>query len=332
MSTPSVSVVVCARNEYTNLSQLLPLLTTQEYPDYEVVVVDDRSTDETEDYLRNSEQAGSRIRYVRVKEIPDHVNSKKYALTLGIKAARNEIILVTDADCRPAGTQWIKYMAGCIDNSTDIVLGYSPYQKVPGALNRFIQYETLLTAFQYLGWAMAGKPYMGVGRNLSYRKSMFINNKGFNQHIGITGGDDDLFVNRHASPTNTRVVLNPEAFMESLPKRTWKAYFNQKLRHLSVGRYYKLRDKLRLGMFSLSHILVWVIGLVLCSIPETRWPGAGILALRTIVFVVCLSRVSRMLQSRLNAMQLIFLDFIYVIYYLSTGLTALAKKRISWRN
>ena len=327
-----VSVVICARNEHENLRQLLPMLATQEHPDFEVILVDDRSDDGTEEVVRAFVTVDSRFRYVRIDRTPDHTNPKKYGLTLGIKAARHEAILLTDADCRPVSTQWVASMSRHLDASVDIVLGLSPYERRAGLLNSFIQYETLLTAFQYAGWALRGKPYMGVGRNLCYRKSMFLNNKGFNSHIGITGGDDDLLVNRLATAANTILMVHPDSFTQSIPKVSWRDFFRQKLRHLAVGKHYQGDDKLRLGFFMLSHLLVWVLGFTLLFFPETRMVALSLLGVRGAALVLCLDPLRKLMAPKIPRAYLIFLDFVYMFYYLSTGVAALTTKRISWKN
>jgi glycosyltransferase involved in cell wall biosynthesis len=164
----------------------------------------------------------SRLKMVNIDSTPAHVNGKKYAITLGIKAAKHDWILLTDADCRPNNEQWIRVVSERCSEDKNFVLGYSAYEKRPGFLNLFIRFETLLTAIQYIGFALAGNPYMGVGRNLAYRKSVFLENKGFNNFLSVTGGDDDLFVNQHATAKNTAVVLGRRCTCEFVPKNNVK--------------------------------------------------------------------------------------------------------------
>src|SRR5690606_2290123 len=113
----------------------------------------------------------------------------------------------------------------------EIVLGYSPYFKYPGLLNRLIRFETTHTAMSYVSYALRGNAYMGVGRNVAYTKSLFYKGKGFNKHMHIKSGVDDLFVKRIATRTNTVIYLHPDALMLSVPKETWKIYYKQKARH-----------------------------------------------------------------------------------------------------
>ena len=175
-----VTVVVCARNELANLTELLPLLNSQAYPNFEVLVMDDRSTDGTDTYLENDIAHHSRIRFIRIDKEHEHITSKKYALTIALKKALYPTVLLTDADCRPTSVNWLAQMVAPLTNPDKaIVLGFSPYEHRPGFLNLLIRAETLFTAVQYVSLALAGQPYMGVGRNLAYRTQTFFDNKGF---------------------------------------------------------------------------------------------------------------------------------------------------------
>ncbi|MEP2023260.1 glycosyltransferase, partial [Reichenbachiella sp.] len=196
-----VSVIVCAHNELDHLKKLIPILLKQSHADFEIVIVDDRSDDGTYDYLLGNQS--DKLKFARVDQVHDHINAKKFALTMGIKAASNDIILLTDADCLPVSENWISQMTGSFRKDVQYVLGVSPYEKSKGLLGQFIQFETQWTAMNYIGFALAGNPYMAVGRNLAYRKSSFLDHKGFSKIQHITGGDDDLIVNDHATKSNT---------------------------------------------------------------------------------------------------------------------------------
>lgn len=331
-NTPPVSVVVCAHDEEANLRELVPLLLAQDYPDFEVIIVEDRCNDATYDYLLEATSVNPRLKMVRVKHLPEHVTGKKYALTLGVKAAAHEWVLLTDADCRPAGNQWIRSMAAGMTPDKQIVLGYSPYQRSSGYLNAFIRFESLITATQFVGRALLGTPYMGTGRNLAYRKALFLDNKGFHGHLNITGGDDDLFVNRHATGANTAVCLGEPSIMRSVPEQTWKAFFYQKKRHLSVGKLYRWRDRWMLGLFSVTWILSWAM-LPFVLMPQYVAYGAWVgMVIRILLLTWLVHRASRRLGEPFEAWKTPLLDFNYAIYYLGTGLSALVSKRIRWKN
>jgi glycosyltransferase involved in cell wall biosynthesis len=330
--TPPVSVIICAHDEEQNVRELVPLLLNQDYPNFEVIIVEDRCNDGTYDFLLEATRKDKRLRMVRVSHLPAHVSGKKFALTLGIKAATSEWLLLTDADCRPVTDRWIRSMAAHFDERAEIVLGYSPYKHLPGYLNSFIRFESMLTGIQFVGWAQLGKPYMGVGRNLAYKKELFLRNKGFNKFLSLTGGDDDLFVNGNATAFNTRVALGADAIMPSIPKETWKEFFYQKLRHLSVGRRYRFSDRVMLGIFSLSWILTWMFTLPVVftegGIYYYLW--AGMIAREILLAVLC-KAASRALGDAVEWWKMPVLDFNYAIYYLGTGLSALKSKQVRWK-
>jgi glycosyltransferase involved in cell wall biosynthesis len=329
---PPVSVVVCAHDEEANLRHLIPLLLEQDYPEFEVIVVEDRCNDGTYDYLLEATRQHPRLKMVRVKFLPEHVTGKKYAITLGVKAALHDWVLLTDADCRPAGSQWIRLMAAHMSPERQIVVGYSPYLREPGYLNSFIRFESLITATQFMGRALLGSPYMGTGRNLAYRKALFLDNKGFNGHLAVTGGDDDLFVNRHATSANTAACLGMDSITRSIPERTWASFLHQKKRHLSVGKHYRRRDRWKLGLFSMTWILSWAL-LPVMLLPVGLASGAWVaFVVRVLLLSALVHRASRKMGEPFEAWKTPLLDFNYAIYYLGTGLSALASKRIRWKN
>lgn len=334
-----VSVLVCAWNELENLRELLPLLDAQEYPLFEVLVLDDRSWDGTEDFLKEQTEGWPHVRFIRIdKEFP-HITPKKYALTMGMKHARYPVALMTDADCRPTGTDWIASMVGQLSAGKDIVLGFSPYYKEKGLLNWFIRCETFYTAVQYLSLARVGRPYMGVGRNLMYRTALFFEHKGFYQHKHIVGGDDDLFINQTATSTNTAINLDPESFVYSFPKTTWSEWFRQKRRHLSVGKHYQRGNKIRLGLLSASHVGVWCIGTI-----TLLWGMftqdllllqilGGVFALRWLIQTLILSGINNRLDRTVGWLSFIFMDLALFVYYMGmSGLVlSRSKKKVLWR-
>ena len=258
---PPVSIVLCAKNEFINLKKNIPLIINQDYPEFEVVIVNDASDDETIFLLEDLERDHKHITIVNITQDLNFFKGKKFPLSVGIKSAKYENLLLTDADCTPASPNWIKKMAGNFSNSKEVVLGYGKYQQEPGWLNTVIRFETLMTAIQYFSYAIMGTPYMGVGRNLAYKKSLFLKNNGFIAHYNIDSGDDDLFINEVANKRNTSIAIDPESFTISQAKKTFMEWWLQKRRHLSTSKYYKFKHKFLLGLYSFSLILA-----VLCFI------------------------------------------------------------------
>ncbi len=327
-----VSVIVCAHDEEPHLRELIPVLLNQDHPAYEVIVVNDRSNDGTYDLLLEETKKNNRLRMVHIDRAPAHVNGKKYALTLGIKAAQYDWVLLTDADCRPVNDQWIKTMSTKFADDKSFVLGYSSYQKKSGFLNLLIRFETLFTAMQYIGYALAGNPYMGVGRNLAYRKSVFLEHKGFNNYLGVTGGDDDLFVNQHVTKQNVTTALGTDALIVSFPKETWGEFYRQKIRHLSVGKHYKAMHQILLALFFATHSITWCAGLTLLFFQATIGWAAIALIFRTLLLSLAIRQASGRFGQKFEWWAVPVLDFVFVIYYLSTAPVALITKKIRWKN
>jgi glycosyltransferase involved in cell wall biosynthesis len=267
----SISVIVCAKNEEENVVDFIPLLAEQNYPDFEIVLIDDASSDATLDIFEGFEKKYPNVRLVKVKNNEAFWGNKKYALTLGIKSAKNDYLLFTDADCYPTSKEWITAMSSQFTMQKTIVLGYGGYEKIANSfLNKLIRFETLLTAIQYFSWAKAGHPYMGVGRNLAYKKEEFFNVNGFINHIQVRSGDDDLFINEAATAKNTTIAYTPESFTYSKPKNKYKDWLIQKRRHVATANYYNTLDKVQLGLFYCSQLLFIVLPIILLSF-QFRW-------------------------------------------------------------
>lgn len=332
-STPQeqgVSVVVAANNELENLKKLLPKLIKQDYNLFEIIIVDDRSSDGSFEFLLESTAKYNNLKVLTVSDLPNHLDAKKYAITLGIKSATYDQILLTDADCEPASSKWIASFAQAWSNKSSFILGFSPYQKQPGLLNYFIRFETLLTGIQYLSAAALGKPYMGVGRNLCYSKSLFLANKGFHGIQNIRGGDDDIFVNKYANGSNTKVLLNEESNTYSIPKKNVKKYFIQKTRHLSVGKYYSSKSKIILTIFTLTWILTW--GLLPFELLFTKnlILPLGFLLGRYILMATTFGIFLKKSRVKFNLLGMMLLDFMFVLYYFVAATKTLFTKQVKW--
>ncbi len=244
---PPVSVVICSKDESENLQKFLPSILEQDYPNFEVIVVNDGSTDTTSEVLSIFKQNYSNLYETYIPQSTEIISRKKLGLTLGIKAAKNEILLFTDADCKAVSNKWISEMVKNFTPETEFVLGCGLYMYEKSFVNRLISYDTLTIALQYLGFAFAGKPYMGVGRNLAYRKSTFMSHKGFAGFLHVQSGDDDLFVNAWATTENVKVETSAESVTVSIPKKTFKEWISQKDRHLSTSSMYKKADLWRMA-------------------------------------------------------------------------------------
>lgn len=327
-----ISVIVCAKNEEENVKKFIPLLAEQNYPDFEIVLIDDASSDETLEVFEEFEQKYQNIRLVKVENNEAFWGNKKYALTLGIKAAKKEYLLFTDADCYPTSKEWITTMASQFTTEKTIVLGYGGYEKIENSLlNKIIRFETVLTAVQYFSWAKAGLPYMGVGRNLAYKKDEFFNVNGFIDHIQVRSGDDDLFINQAANKSNTTISYTPESFTYSNPKESYKDWFTQKRRHVSTAEHYKFFDKFQLGLFFVSQLFFFLLVIILLAF-QFQWIAvAAILATRyTVVWTVIGFSAGKLKE---NDIKIWFpvLEIVLIITQINIFITNIFSKPVYWK-
>ena len=279
----AVSVVICARDEADEIEKNLPGVLAQHYRStHEIVVVNDNSQDDTKFLLEGLYKDFKQLHNVELKQEAVHIPGKKFPLSMGIKSAKHEVLLLTDADCIPSSENWIKKMQAAFHSGIEIVLGYGAYKKEKGLLNKIIRFDTFHTALQYFSFALGGMPYMGVGRNLAYKKELFYRQKGFAAHHHLPGGDDDLFINGCANSNNTTVVIDQEAFTYSTPAKRWSEWLAQKERHNATGKYYKPLHKWVLGAYMLSQFLFYP--LFVCAILTFDWKWVlGVLVLKLLL-------------------------------------------------
>jgi cellulose synthase/poly-beta-1,6-N-acetylglucosamine synthase-like glycosyltransferase len=311
-----VSVIICARDEDENLARNLPGVLVQQYPStYEVVVINDNSLDDSKYILQELKKTFKGLNVVELTQEAVHISGKKYPLSIGIREAKHEVLLLTDADCVPASEQWIEKMQAAYDENTEIVLGYGAYHKKKGLLNKLIRFETFHTALQYLSYALAGIPYMGVGRNLSYKKSLFFKAKGFSSINNIPSGDDDLFVNKAATKLNTTVVIDPDAITRSIPKTTWTSWLRQKSRHYTTAKYYKPKHKWLLGLYFATQFSFYPLLVAVIIFFDWRF-ALCVFGLRLITQAVVLHQSMKKLGEKDLWPWFILLDMWMFFYYL----------------
>lgn len=314
-----VSVIVCARNEYQNLKDFLPIVLNQDYPIFEVILVNDDSDDETEFLMRDLLREYPHFRVVNINRAVSFIKGKKFALSIGIKEAKYNHILLTDADCKPVSLQWIQTMQQGFTHEKQLVLGYGRYEKSKGLLNRLVRFDTVNTAMQYLSYSLFNHPYMGVGRNLSYTKQLFEQHKGFTSHYAIPYGDDDLFVNKVAKGKNTIPIYSVDGQTESIAPKTWGNWFRQKKRHLDTGRYYRFATKFSLSLNAASALLFYVafvVSLVFAFHPIQNIDliiVGSLFLVRSLSLIIIFANVCKKLNEKGLAWMVLFFDLIFVV-------------------
>lgn len=327
-----ISVILCAKNEEENVKKYIPLLAKQNYPDFEIVLIDDASRDETLDVFEDFEKEYPNVKLVKVENNEAFWGNKKFAMTLGIKAANNPNLLFIDADCYPNSNNWISEMSSRFTNEKSIVLGYGAYEKIEGSfLNKLIRFETLLTATQYFSWAKIGKPYMGVGRNLGYKKEEFFRADGFVKHMKIRSGDDDLFVNEVADNKNTAVCVSDDSFTYSEPKTSYQSWFTQKRRHVSTAKHYKNFDKIQLAVFYCAQLLFFILMIILLSFRYEWQIVLGLIGFRYLFTWITLGFSAGKLIEKDVMYWYPFLEILLIFTQLNIFLTNSISKPIHWK-
>jgi len=323
--THPVSVIICARDEAANLVKNLPGALVQEYKTtHEVIVVNDNSLDESKYILEEYQRTFKQLQLIELKQEARFIPGKKFPLSIGIKTAKHEIVLLTDADCVPASEFWIEKMQDGFNNGIEIVLGYGAMHKKKGFFNKIVRWETFHTALQYLSFAKAGMAYMGVGRNLSYKKSVFFRHKGFSAHNHVPGGDDDLFINNAATKKNTTIVIDKDSFTLSEPPNNWKQWISQKKRHYTTSKYYKPLHKFLLGLYAFSLFLFYP--LFITSLFIFSWKLTLIaFAIRFIAQAFVIFKTTDKLDEKDLFPWFVFFD-LWMFFYYSMFATSLFKK------
>ncbi len=327
---PPLSTIICAKNEQYNLEKNIPELLQQQYDaPFELLLVNDNSEDDTKHVMQWMSRDHPRLKLINIERKNKESAGKKYPLSIGIREAKHGHLLLTDADCLPVSHQWATKMAGAYQPGIDIVLGYGPYEKHPGFLNKVIRFETFHSALQYLSYALAGHPYMGVGRNLSYKKDLFSQHKGFASISHIPGGDDDLFISKAATGTNTAIMIDTDAHTMSIPKKTWAAWKHQKTRHYSTSKYYRFKHKFLLGLYSFSQFLFYPLLIATAFI--FNWQIAlSILVVKSGIQYLVFSKAMKKLNESDLTGWIFLMDIWMIVYYLLFANTLWKKEKKTW--
>lgn len=325
-----VSVIICARDEADNIVKNLPGVLVQSYPtSHEVIMVNDNSSDDTKYLLEELRKTFKNLTPLQLNQEAKLMAGKKFPLSMGIRTARYETLLLTDADCVPASEHWMQLMQDGYNPETEIVLGYGAYHKQNTLLNKLIRFETFHSALQYLSYALAGVPYMGVGRNLSYKKNVFLSNKGFASINHLPGGDDDLFINKVANKKNTSIVIDADAHTLSDAKKTWEEWYAQKNRHYSTAKYYREKHKFLLGLYSATQFLFYPFA-ILAIVFFNWWMALAVFAVKLILQAFIYFKSMKNLNESDLFPMFLFFDLWMCVYYLLFAPSLFKKEKKTW--
>lgn len=314
-----ISVVVYAKNESENLRKHLPALLTQDYPEYEIIVVNDGSTDESDNVLKAFELEYGHLYHTYIPEDAKYLSRKKLALTVGIKAAKHNIILFTEANCEPLSNRWIASISNSYKTETEIVLGFCAYRHTKGFMHKLIAYDNLINGLRYISSTLKRNPFTGNGRNLSYRKELFFQHKGYYKSLALHAGDDDLFINEAASKRNTEIVYSPDSITQMSKVEYAAVWKEMKVSRAATQRFYKggnlsfyRLEEVTYFLFLLAVIATMVVGIY------GNWlisAIAGLLfVLRYIAKAVILHKSAKMLQQKSTTGLLFVLEFVQIFF------------------
>ena len=328
---PQISVVISAKDEDLNLQKFLRRILMQNYPKFEVVVVDDGSDDDTYYVLKDFQNDFKNLNVIRLGETVNFYSGKKFPLSIGIRSAKYEHLLLTDADCFPTSPNWIKEIAAGFSENKSIVLGYGKYKTQKGLLNKLIRFETINTAIQYFSFALRGLSYMGVGRNLAYKKELFLKNKGFSKYYTKLSGDDDLFINQVANAKNVSISINPESFTISRPKAKFKDWVKQKRRHLTTSYSYKIKHKILLSLYSSATLIFYVSFIASLSTTNNFYLIFSLFIIRSIIFIVILKKIMQKFEEKNFLIYSLFFEIFIITFLGFLFLLNIISKPAKWK-
>lgn len=312
---PPVSVVLTARNDAAWLKENLVYLLEQDYPNFEVVVVDYLSHDDTQFVLKLLHDYYPHLKIVPFKEDVNLFQGKKYPLSIGIKSAANDILMLADPDCTPKNLLWLRGMVrGYRNKETQIVLGYCGVKRTKTLLGCLQQYDALTYGARYLGSALLGHPYTGSGRNLSYRRSFFFRQGAFIRHYDVADGSDDLFVYQNADRRNTAICINANACLSAEPKKRFAAWHNERRHRVATRNRHSIKDRLHEALPNIANTLLIAAAVLLLLRDTLPWPVlAAAVALKWAWQIVCLSRLTKRFDGGLVHLAAPLLEIYFII-------------------
>lgn len=261
---PPVSVVLAARDESHLLIKSLPVLLSQDYPNYEVVLVNDNSIDETSDLVKEFKNTYPNIHYVDMTSSISNIRGKKFPLAIGIKAAKNEVVVLTDASSIPSSPYWLQHIAGRFTRKTRVVFGGVSVIRKSGFINALMRFDAVRNIITSFSYTLAGMPVMANGRNLAYTRTLFLKNKElFMAQPRMPYGDDDIFMNKVAATATCDVEPDSDALI-SQTGLTPSRWFQQKKASFVTRSYYTTGSRILLKAYNFLSFLFYAA--LVCTI------------------------------------------------------------------
>lgn len=328
---PPLSVIIAAKNDEYNLKNKLIEILEQDYPKYEVIVVNDASTDETEYVLKGLSVIYPHLKIVNIVENVNKFQGKKFPISIGIKSAKYEHLVLTRSDCKPDSFEWLKNIATAFTDNTDIVLGYASLAKRKGLLNKLIQYDHAIRSMNYLSFALCKKPYMGEGYNLAYKKNLFYNVGGFIKHYNLSAGDDDIFINQVANNKNTSVILTPSSQITYDTVHTYKDWIKSKKSNIISRKHFKQSHRLLLTFLPCC---TWLFYLSLVSMFLFAFPWQYMLVaflLKSIMQIFVYYRAFKRLKIKKIYIFAPILELYQMFLNLTLEVRILTTKKTRWK-
>lgn len=321
-----VSVVVYTKNQAYLLKDKLFSLLEQEYPDYEVIVVNHASQDETSFVLKVYTETYKNLKIVDIKEDVNVFQGRKYPLSIGIKCAKNDIIILTDTESVPSGYHWITEMESRFTKGVNIVLGYVSREATKKLLNGFSQYTYAEESASYMGFALLRAPYMGNGKNLAVRRSFFFNKGGFINHYAISEGYDVLFVNQNSTPSNTRLSLSEDSFVTAKSFPLFEDLVRHRKHQIKLYFHFKAKDKFLQILYPLMNIVYYVLFAILLLIDFPYELLLGTLVLKFGWHIFSFYKYSKRFKQKKVFIFAPLYEFFFLIFDLFLAIPAFIKR------
>jgi cellulose synthase/poly-beta-1,6-N-acetylglucosamine synthase-like glycosyltransferase len=341
--SPFISIVVAARNEERNITQLLKSLVRQTYSSYEIIIVNDRSSDKTASLIAEFQLEHPEIRRIDISMIPDDMPAKKNALRAGIAASKGEILCFTDADCIPPST-WLFELVRLFASNVGLVAGYSPYRSVLFKEGRkefflfkqiflkFISYEEFRAAIWSSGSIGLRLGWLCTGRNLAYRRKVYDEVHGFEKIKMSISGDDDLFLQLVRSTTtwDIRYIQTRESFVPTVPPTGFWSFVEQRKRHFSAAKYFTLPMMLFFFFYHTSNLLLFLSPFLFWLNFIPLFVSIGAILVKLLSDALLIMPTSRIFNERSSRVPFIFMEVLYIFYNSLVGPLGFMRK-FSWK-